>query len=389
MAVASNNLAAPYYNSPGQNQYTPAYGGNPSVYMPGNQPTGGFPGWSGTYGASPVMGGGTSAPYFGGYPSTPGGGGGYMGGPVAFPGGGFNPYQIPQQGSQGGPQGSSGQPWSVNYTGAPGWPAGTGLTPNPGSENLGHSLIATGLQFPGLSTDFAQYLQSQIGQGITPFNLQTMLPTGGATMPGQLTPGLDPLTSQLANFYMGGGSSAPGANTLSTIANQGISALPEWQAMIQAQQQNINTGAANLKEQMGFMGDLAGSPASSALANYYQQSQLGQNALLGQLQQTNILQGQIPTAQNLLTGATGMGQNLYGYDVNAIQNMYNAFMQASPQNNPMLQYIGGLSTLYPPTTKSPGFGSTFSQALAGSLGSSLGNISASYGKGGFTGGIGG
>lgn len=351
--------------SPGQNQFTPAYGGNPSVYMPGNSPTGGYPGWGGTYGASPVMGGGTSAPYFGGYPATPGGGGG-----------GYNPYQIPPQGVQQGFNPTASNPWSVNYTGAPGWPAGTGLTPNPGSENIGHSLTATGLQFPGLSTDFASYLTSQIGQGMNPFNLSTMLPTGGATMPGQLTPGLDPLTSQLQNFYMTGQGGGPGAQTLSTIANQGISALPEWQAMIQAQQGNINTGAANLKEQMGFMGDLAGSPTSSALSNYYTQSQLGQNALLGQLQQQNILQGQIPVAQSLFGGQSTLGQNLYGYDVNAVQNMYNAYMQAQPQYNPMLQYIGGLATMYPPTNKTPGFGQTFSQSLASSLGNLPSQISA-------------
>lgn len=357
-----------YGGYPGSNQFTGYYGGGVGAYMPGNTP---FPGGGGNYGT------GGGSPYYNPVQGT------------MQPSSGYNPYQIPQYGSQGGPQGSSGQPWSVQYTGAPGWPAGTGLTPNPGSENLGHSLIATGLQFPGLSTDFAQYLQSQLGQGISPFNLSTMLPTGGMTAGGQLSPGLDPVTQQLQNLFAGGYSSTPGASTLSTIANQGISALPEWQAMIQAQQGNINTGAANLKEQLGYMGNIAGSPMASGMAQYYDQATASQNALLGQLQQTNILQGQIPAAQQLLSGAQQTGANLYGYDVNAINNMYQAYMQGQPQYNPMLSYIGGLATMYPPTTKSPGFGSTFSQALAQGLGSSLGNLSGSFSKGGFTGGVGG
>jgi hypothetical protein len=173
------------------------------------------------------------------------------------------------------------------------------------------------------------------------------------TQPGQLTAGENPLLQQLQNFFMGGSSSVPGMNTMQTIANQGISALPEWNAMVNAQQQNIAQNAANLKEQYGFMGNLAGSPGATGLSNFYQQTTADQNALLGQLQQQNILQGQLPLIQNLFGGAQQMAGGLQGLDQQAIQNMYNEFQRVSPQNNPMLPYIQGLATLYPPTTKTP------------------------------------
>jgi hypothetical protein len=226
------------------------------------------------------------------------------------------------------------------------------------SGNLGHGIIATGLQYPGLSQDFANYLFSQIGQGMTPFNLATQLPSGGMTMPGQLTAGLNPILQQLMQFYQGGQSNMPGANTLSTIANQGISALPEWQSMVAAMQPNIQQNEAQMREQFAGMGGLAGSPFGTALSNYQSQTALGQNALLGQLQQQNILQGQIPVAEFLQSGASQFGSGLQALDQQAIQNMYQEFMRVQPQNNPMMPYIAGMSMMYPPTTKTP---TTFDQ----------------------------
>jgi hypothetical protein len=123
--------------------------------------------------------------------------------------------------------------------------------------------------------------------------------------------------------------------------------------MINAQQQNIAQNQANLKEQFGAMGNLAGSPFGTAMSNYMQQTTADQNALLGQLQQQNILQGQIPLMQNLFGGAQAMAGGLQALDQQAIQNMYQEFQRVSPQNNPMLPYIQGLATLYPPTTKTP------------------------------------
>lgn len=350
-------MASPAYGMPSKGTaMTPGGGGQPGnnqyggygSYSPGNTP---WPGAGGVYGGSPLMGGGvmTGAPYYGG-----------------------NPYQVPQQGGTGAGQPGY-YPWGAQDPSRSGAPA-QGFTSIAGAQNLGHGLVAPGLQYGGLSQDFANYLMSQVGTGVSPFNLSTMLPTGGQTFPGQLTAPMNPLLSQLANFYSGGTSTAPGANALSTIANQGISALPEWQSMIAAQQQNINQGAANLKEQMGYMGDIAGSPIANAMSQYYQQSQLGQNALLGQLQQQNILQGQIPVAQGLLGGAGQMAGGLQNLDQQAIQNMYNEFIRTSPQYNPMISNIQAMSSMYPPSTYTGTFGNTFSQALAQGLGGFLGNI---------------
>ena len=266
-----------------------------------------------------------------------------------------NPYQVP--GSQ-----PMNYPWGSQDPTQAG-----GSTYKP--RNLGHGIITTPLQYPGLSQDFVNYLMTQVGAGVSPFGLQTPLPTGGMTQPGQLTAGLNPLLSQLQNFFMGGSSSVPGMGTLSTIANQGISALPEWQSMINAQQQNIAQQQANLKEQFGYMGDIAGSPTTNALANFQAQTTADQNALLGQLQQQNILQGQLPAIQSLFSGAQQMGGGLQALDQQAIQNMYQEFQRVSPQNNPMLQYLGAMSTLYPPTTKTPTGFEQFT-SLLGALGGS-------------------
>ena len=110
---------------------------------------------------------------------------------------------------------------------------------------------------------------------------------------------MNPLLQQLMTMLSGGNSSIPGGNTLNTIASQGISALPEWQQMVAAMQDPIAQQSANLKEQFASMGDLAGSPFASAMSNFGQQTALQQESLLGQLQQQNILQGQIPVSRGL------------------------------------------------------------------------------------------
>lgn len=317
--------------------------------------------------------------------TTPGGGGAgsnqyfnnspFLANPFAgtSPGGGGatpNPFQVPGTGPLQYPWGSS-DPTHAGGSGIPG-----------SAKNLGHGIIATGLQYPGLSQDFVNYLMQNIGAGVTPFNLQTMLPGGGQTQPGQLTAGLNPLAQQLLQFFQGGGGSGvpglgalgqiaggqfaglPGGGTLQTIANSGISALPEWTGMVNAQQQNIQQNLANLKEQFAGTGNLAGSPFGTATSNYLSQTTADQNALLGQLQQQNILQGQIPAAQGLL-GMTQAGagtlfggeqqfaSGLQSLNQEAIQNQLQEFIRTSSQNNPLLQDIMGLSTLYPPTTKTP------------------------------------
>lgn len=256
-------------------------------------------------------------------------------------GGGGNPYQVPSYG--GTMPSSTNQRWDPNQFGA---------SMQSSSGNLGHGIIATGLQYPGLSQDFANYLFSQVGQGMTPFNLGTPLPTGGTTQPGQLTAGLNPLLQQLMSFFTGkGGGSMPGANALSTIANQGISALPEWQAMVAAMQPNIEQNQAMMREQFAGMGGLAGTPFGTAESNFASQTALGQNALLAQLQQQNILQGQMPAAQYLQSQGQNLAGGLQALDQQAIQNMLQEFIRVAPQNNPMMPYLMGMSSMYPPTNQ--------------------------------------
>lgn len=266
-------------------------------------------------------------------------------------GGGGNPYQVPSQ--------------SSNFSNA--------TSPQYNQTIHGGQTISP--QYPGLSGDFVNWLMSQVGQGVMPFNLSTPLPTGGSTQPGQLTAGENPMLQQLVSLLSGGASNisgggflqslasggAPGSTeALNTIATQGINALPEWQSMIASQGQNIAQNQANLREQFAGMGALAGSPFGTAMSNYEQQTTKDQNALLAQLTQQNILQGQIPAAEfmgGMQSGAasqlTGMGDQMSQYlqslNQQAIQNQYGEFIRTSPQYNPVIGDIMGMSQTYPPT----------------------------------------
>jgi hypothetical protein len=338
--------------------------------------SGGGAGGSG-YAPPPMFGGGSSNQWYGQLPmfsnpgqassptSGPGGGGAPAPNPSASPAG--DPYQVPTQGSSG---------LQIQNPAA-----------KDSSKNIGSGIVATGLQYPGLSQNLAYWLNSQIGQGMSPFNLSTPLPTGGMTQPGQLTAGLNPLLQQLMQFFQTGqGGNMPGLSNLSNIANNGVSALPEWQSMIAAQQQNIGQNQAQLKEQFAGMGDLAGSPFGNAESNFMQQTTLDQNALLGQLQQSNIQNIQMPAIQSLFQGSQGMASGLQNLDQQAIQNMYQEFQRIAPQNNPALQMEGAFGSLYPPTTKTPTSWDMINQtigALSGS-GFSSGGSSGSGGSGGYS-----
>lgn len=278
-----------------------------------------------------------------------------------------NPYQVPNQSNTG------------MYPGG-------GSTATFESHDIGHGIVATGLQFPGLSQDTANWLLSQLGQGMKPYNLGVPLPGGGSARRGQLTAGLNPLLAQLLNFYSSGGQKnsflMPGLSTMENVANNGISALPMWQQMIQAQQQDISQNEAALREQFGSMGDLAGSPFGTAMSNYMEQTTKDQNALLGQLQLQGILQGQIPAASDLMsmfnTGATNMASGIQALDQQAIQNQYQEFLRTQPQNNPTLQDLMAMATMYPPTTKTPTAFQTATQFL-GALSGAGGQTSSGAG----------
>jgi hypothetical protein len=85
--------------------------------------------------------------------------------------------------------------------------------------------------------------------------------------------------------------------------------------------------------------------------------------LLGQLQQSNIQNIQMPAIQEMLSGATSMAGGLQSLDQQAIQNQLSQFEYVQPQNNPVLQDIMGMSALYPPTTATPTMGSQLLQLL--------------------------
>jgi hypothetical protein len=207
------------------------------------------------------------------------------------------------------------------YSAQPTYPVQSGSLGTPSSSNLGHGIIATGLQYPGLSSEWASYLQSQIGQSV-----------------GEQA---NPLMQQLMQFYQTGQGGGPGMQSLATIANQGVSALPEWQSMVAAMQPNIQQNQAQLQEQFAGMGDLAGSPFGTAMSNYMSQTALGENSLLAQLQQQNI-GTQVGAAEYLQTGAQDMSQQA--------QQLANINL---PQNNPMNQDLQQMSTMSPATTTTP------------------------------------
>lgn len=283
--------------------------------------------------------------------------------------GGGNPYQVPGTGPLSYPWGTL-DPTHAGGSGKPG-----------PSANMGHGIIATGLEYPGLSQDMANFLIGQIGAGVSPFSLQTPLPDGGITQSGQLTASLNPLLKQLQSLFMGGNTSIPGMNAMSNIANNGISALPQWQSMIQAQQQNIQQQQANLREQFAGMGDLAGSPFGTAMGNFQAQTTADQNALLGQLTQQNILQGQIPMISQLFQGSQQFGSGMQALDQQAIQNQLQEFMRTQPQNNPMIQDIMGMATLFPPTTKTPTTWENINSTLGALSGSGFSTGGGSQGGG--------
>jgi hypothetical protein len=160
----------------------------------------------------------------------------------------------------------------------------------------------------------------------------------------QLMGGGGNLQNQLLSFLSGGSSTIPGAASLTDIAQTGdpISALPEWQAMIAAQQQNIQQNQANLKEQFGFAGDLQSSPFGTAMSNYEQQTTLEQNALLAQLEQQAMeaaMQRKLTASQDI----TGMA----GAETQFLDQLFAGGALAQPGLNQKAQssILGGIGSL--------------------------------------------
>jgi len=338
-------------------------------------------------------------------------------GTPASTGGGYVPPSSPYTGYQFPFNNLTGQAGSVGA--ADKLPGGAGTTPT---------------LDPLFTQDLDSFLQTQMGQGISPFSLSAFLPsTGGYTQPGQVSAPLTPLLTQLSQFLQTGQGGGAGASALGSLAqNGGLTGMlgslgqtggltgalgqfgqtgmptdvgPEWQAMIQSQQNNIAQNQANLKEQFGSMGDLSSSSAANAMSLFNAQTAADQNSLLGQLQanasesaagrQLSALQGGVGTQLNALQGGVGtqlaagsqlqqlasqLGVNLQGLDQQSIQALMQEYFQTTPQENPLNNEMFGLGTTFAPTyTKQGGVGSGLIGSLPSMIGGAASGISSAGG----------
>lgn len=319
----------------------------------------------------------------------------------------YQPGTVPQQGST--------YPASGGYPGAL---AGAGNATSMPAAN-GNGQIINPIS-PSLTQTYGEYLGSQIGTGLNPYDLSTNLPTGGYTSSGQLTANENPLLSQLQQYYgggsggyqgsglgsyglgssgmsggsqynygsMGGLSPLAGSNgysnsmmpsqtgggqaetTMQNMAYNGgaINTTPEWQAMVNAMQQPTQQGLAQLQEQFGAAGAGQSSPYGNAVANYLEQTGAQEQSLLGQMEVPALEQAssqQLSAANSLLNNQTSMAEYLQGLDQSSIQNQLSQYTQDLPQYNPLNNAIYGMSTTFPPYAGTNyGIGGT-ATALAG------------------------
>lgn len=183
------------------------------------------------------------------------------------------------------------------------------------------------------------------------------------------------LQDQLLSFLGGGPSSIPGASTMTSMANTGnpISALPEWQQMIQAQQRNIGENAANLKEQFAFAGDLQSSPFGTASTDFWSQTTKDQNALLAQLEQQSMesaMQRELAASTSL----TGMA----GAESQFLDSLFSGAATASPGmfDKHKSSMLGGIGSLIKGGAAGAGAGLAAADAGAGGIGAILAGLAA-------------
>jgi hypothetical protein len=251
-------------------------------------------------------------------------------------------------------------------------PGGQPNTPYAPAANNGY--YVGNPQDPGLTYSLFNWLQSQVGKGVTPFNLSSLLPSGGTTAPGQLTAPNNGLIQQLMSGFMGNGPDS----SLGSMVRTGnpIDQTQAWQAMVDSMSQNTARNQANLKEQFNVGGGLVGSPYGDAMQNYMAQTSKDQNAMLLSAQTQSM-----ENAQNRELQAGGMaeqfGQYMQGLDQSSIDRLLQEFTRDSPQNNPLLQYMFGGATTYPPYLSKTSGG--------GALGGILGGIGGILGAGGSSG----
>jgi hypothetical protein len=251
--------------------------------------------------------------------------------PTSTSPGGINP-------STGGYAGGAGT------TGSTG-PAGSFFTGVPGGKNdMGGNIFTQPTYDPGFTSAFFQMLQGLMGGG-------------------------NQLQGSLLDFLSGKQSNIPGADSLTQMAKTGdpISALPEWQAMLQAQQRNIGQNQANLKEQFGFAGDIQSSPFGTAMSDYMQQTSKDQNALLAGLD-TQAMEAAMGRELQASEATTGMA----AAETQFLEQLFSQGATASPGlfNKAKTSGLGGL------------LGGIGSLIGAGGAGASAGLAAAGGGAGG-------
>ena len=277
------------------------------------------------------------------FPSMTGGGGGLPSAP-------FSGMSATQSYTPPGVVPSTGgsQPSPYGYTN-PGFSLNDPLIG--GKHTLGGGARTEPTLDPNFTSQLYNWLQGQLGQGVTPFNLSALLPsTGQATTPGTLTAPENPLMQSLNEFYLTGkGGPLPGV-------------LPMWTSEMQSMNIPIQQELANIKEQFGARGALGSTEMASALETFGAQTAKDQEALLGQLtlQALPGMQSEAAATQQL--------------DQASIDNLVNEFIRTSPQYNPLLSMEGGLATTFSPLYGHTGFGAAFGQNFGAGLGGGLASL---------------
>lgn len=132
---------------------------------------------------------------------------------------------------------------------------------------------------------------------------------------------------------------------IASNAGYATDSTPAWQAMIDAQQRNIERNAANIGEQFNVSGNRFSSVFGDAMTDYYTQTGLDQNALLGQMtlaSQEAARQRELQAAGQLgsqgFQGASQLSNQGFQAQMNSsnqaygtAQNMFNASQNAAQQ----------------------------------------------------------
>lgn len=247
------------------------------------------------------------------------------------------------------------------FKGVPGY---TGqLTPDFGSTMLGQ------LSSQNSYNPNAGMTQNMGGAANVTGGVQSMLRSGSQGFGGFNANNANmssPWMTNGANQYSGGAMSPNGynmnngqsagallaGNAMGYGAGAAVDSTPAWNAMVGAQQQNLQTGADQLAEQFNNGGGLFSSAYGNAQGQYQSNARAQQNAQLtqGQLQsQLGAQQVQANAANQLSGNQLQLGQQQY----NALQNTdtanYQNWFAQQAQNNPLLSMMYSQANAYAPS----------------------------------------